>query len=97
MGSETHLNEHMLDSEFLHPAYTCYRRDNDGNGGAIIITKKELIVEVCNAKTCQFVAVKIETDNQHLILATAYRSPNSTVNETLSICLRINDSQQQQK
>ena len=67
-----------------YPAYTCYRRDNDGIGGAIIITKKDLIVEeVCNAKTCQFVAVKIETDKQHLILATAYRSPNSTVNETL--------------
>ena len=88
LGSETHLNEHIFDSEFMHPAYTCYRRDNDGNDGAIIITKKELIVEEeCNVETYQFVAVKIETDNQHLILATAYRSPNSTINETLGIYL----------
>ena len=94
LGSETHLKENISDNEILHPAYTCYRRDNDGYGGAIIITKKELIVEeVRNSKTCQFVAVKIETHNQPVIMATAYRSPSSTVSETINICKELsNDS-----
>ena len=62
LGSETHLKENISDKEIMHPAYTCYRRDNDGYGGAIIIVKKALIVEeIRNAKSCQFVAVKIET------------------------------------
>ena len=45
LGSETHLKENISDNEIMHPAYTCYRRDNDGYGGAIIIVKKTLIVE----------------------------------------------------
>ena len=47
LESETHLRPHISDNEFIHPSYACYRRNrDDGFGGAIIITKKDLIVEV---------------------------------------------------
>ena len=91
LGSKTYLNKHIFDKEILHPAYTCYRMGNDANGGAIIITKNG--VNCGRSVYCKnmpvFVAVKIETDNQALILATAYRSPNSTVNKTICIELMI--------
>ena len=53
LGSETHLRPHISDNEFLHPSYACYRRDrDDGFGGAIILTKKYIIVEeIVNSET----------------------------------------------
>ena len=77
LGSETHLRPHISDNVFLHPSFTCYRRDSDdGFGGAIIITKKDHIVEeIVKSKTCEFLAIKIQTYRQHVIIATAYRPP----------------------
>ena len=52
--------------------------------------KKTFVVEeVRNTKTCQLVAIKIETHNQPLILATAYRPPKSDLKETLNICKEL--------
>ena len=62
LGSKTHLRPHISDNEFLHPSYACYRRDRDDGFGAIIITKKDLIVEeIVKSKTCEFLAIKIQT------------------------------------
>ena len=87
LGSETHLKPHISDNEFLHPSYTCYRRDrDDGFGGAIIITKKDPIVEeIVKSETCEFLAIKIQTHSQPLILATAYRPPSSPLEEAVNV------------
>ena len=82
LGSETHLRPHISDNEFLHPSYACYRRDrDDGFGGAIIITKKDLIVE----ETCEFPAIKIQTYRLPVIVATAYRPPSCSLEEAGNI------------
>ena len=88
LGSETHLTPCITDSEILNPKYKCYRRDRgDGYGGVIIITKKDLLVEeITNATSCEFISIKIQTESQPLILATAYRPPNSNVDEANHIC-----------
>ena len=39
--SETHLKPHISDNEFLHPSYTCYRRDRDDGFGDAIIQKRQ--------------------------------------------------------
>ena len=87
LGSETHLTADISDNEFLHPLYTCYRRDRvDGYGGAIIITRKSLIVEkIITSETCEFLAIKIQTQKQPIIIATAYRPPRSTIVEAEDI------------
>lgn len=99
IGCETHLNPNISDTEILHPAYTCYRNDReDGYGGVIIISKKELIVEeVSNSKSCEFLAVKIETHCHPLLLATAYRPPNSNSNDASIICTELTDLLQKYK
>ena len=87
LGSETHLKPHISDNEFLHSSYTCYRRDrDDGFGGAIIITKKDLIVEeIVKSETCEFLAIKIQTHSQPLILATAYKPPSSPLEDAVNV------------
>ena len=87
LASETHLRPHISDNEFLHPSYACCRRDRDeGFGGAIIITKKDLIVEeIVKSKTCEFLAIKIQTYRQPVIIATAYRPPSSSIEEAGNI------------
>jgi hypothetical protein len=87
LGSETHLSTDISDNELLHPSYTCYRRDReDGYGGVIIITKKRFAVEkIVTSKTCEFLAVKIQTRKQPIIIATAYRPPRSTIVEAENI------------
>ena len=91
LGSETHLTSSITDSEIMHPMYKCYRRDRDGGfGGVIIIIKKDLIVEeLIKSKTCEFLAIKVQTHNQPIILATAYRPPSTTINETNNICKEL--------
>ena len=80
LGSETHLSPHISDKEFIPASHACIRRDReDGYGGAIIITKKDLVVEeIVKSETCEFLAIKIQTHRQPLIIATAYRPPSST-------------------
>ena len=91
LGSETHLNPSIYNNELLPPNYTCYRKDRtDGYGGVIIITKSDLIVEeIVNSKSCELIAVKIQTHQHPLVLATAYRPPNSPIDETKGICNEI--------
>ena len=75
LGSETHLRPHTSDNEFPHPSYVCYRRNrDDGFGGAIIIMKKDLIVEeIVKSGTCEFLTIKIQTNSQPAIISSAYR------------------------
>ena len=81
LGSETHLNVDICDNGFIRPAYKCYRRDRaDGFGGSISITRNNLVVEkIVASEICEFLAVKIQTNRQPIIVATAYRSPRSTL------------------
>ena len=100
LGSETHLKPHISDNEFLHPSYTCYRRDrDDGFGGAIIITGKDLIVEeIVKSETCEFLAIQIQTHSQPLILATAYRPPSSPLEGAVNVSnelIKLNKIQEQ--
>ena len=66
MVSETHLNERYSVENF------CTQLTEGIMQGMVVLLL--LIVEVYSGKTCQFVVVKIETHNQPLILATAYRT-----------------------
>ena len=91
IGSESHLDPSIKDSEFLPMAYTCFRRDrNDSKGGVIIIAKKELITEeVLRSNTCEVLAIKVQSHNHPLILAACYRPPGSNLDETSKICNEI--------
>ena len=64
--------------------YTSCRTDRaDGWGGVIIITKKNLTVEMKIPKECEMVAITVETNQKPVIFASCYRPPKNTKNEPL--------------
>ena len=79
LDCETHLSPLISTSELLHPVYTAYRCDrDDGYGGSIIITKKNLIIEEIKTNQVnpnQLVAVKVESLHKAVILMSCYRVP----------------------
>ncbi|XP_066931888.1 uncharacterized protein [Clytia hemisphaerica] len=91
IGSETHLDSSIKDSEFIPPTYKCYRRDrDDAKGGVIIIAKKDLVIEeVKKSKKCEFIAIKVQTHQRPVIIAACYRPPKSKIGETTFICEEI--------
>ena len=92
IGSESHLDPSISNSEFLPPSYTAFRRDReDGWGGVIIITKSELDVEeVIKPTSCEIIAVKIEPFQKPIIVAACYRPPKGSVKDAEVLSHEIN-------
>lgn len=88
IGSETHLECNIGDSEVIPTAYQLFRWDRkDGYGGVIILAKSEII------------SIKIETFQKPVIVSACYRPPGSTAatNENLiknidSICKKYSST-----
>ena len=87
LDCETHLSPLISTSELLHPVYTAYRCDrDDGYGGSIIITKKNLIIEEIKTNQVnpnQLVAIKVESLHKPVILMSCYRAPKRASSESL--------------
>ena len=91
IGSESHLDPHINDSEILPPTYVAYRRDRgDGWGGVIIIAKATLITElVHSSKSAEFIAIKVESYQKPVIIAACYRPPRNTAAQSEALCSEI--------
>ena len=74
IGSETHLDPSIHDSEIIPSDYIAFRKDReDGWGGVIIICKNNLIVKEIAQKTSkEIVAIKINTYQQLVIIISTY-------------------------
>ena len=84
IGSETHLDPSINDSEFLPTSYSSFRKDReDGWGGVIVIVKNDLIVErIISSFSSEIVAVKINTlQQQPIIIGACYRPPKNSMEE----------------
>ena len=71
IGSETHLDPSISNSEFLHVNYTAFRKDGrDDLGGAIIIMKTDIISELLSISySSEMLAIKIlETSLSFILL-----------------------------
>ena len=79
IGTETHLDPSIKESEFLPKGYTSFRNDRADNwGGVIIIVKETLIAEeIFKSKQTECIAIKIETMRKPVIVCCAYRPPKS--------------------
>ena len=79
IGTESHLDPSIKNSEFLPPGFTAFRRDRqDGWGGVIIIVKLSLIAnEVLKSIDTELLAIQIETLKKPVIIVAAYRPPKS--------------------
>ena len=87
IGSETHLDSCINDSEVIPGNYVCYRRDrSDAYGGVILIVKKELIAEkVLSSNNSELIAIKVQCHGKPLIVAACYRRPSRDLSEAKGI------------
>jgi hypothetical protein len=79
IGTETHLDPSIGNSEFLPPGYSAFRRDRgDGWGGVIIIVKSSLIADqIYSSKDTECIAVKIESFQKPVVICAVYRPPRN--------------------
>jgi len=77
VGSETRLKPDICQGEFLPDYYNVYRKDRpDGYGGVLLATHSSLNSNQVTVNTdTEFVAAKISTGKQHIIVGSFYRPP----------------------
>ena len=79
VGSETHLNNSIKNSEFLPPGFLAKRKDrDDGYGGVIIMYKDTIKANEITHDTTEIVFLKIETYQKQVIILACYRSMNNS-------------------
>eukprot|EP00111_Clytia_hemisphaerica_P019322 TCONS_00057045-protein len=79
LGSETHIDPSIGDSDILPNGYRAFRNDrlHKSGGGVIIIVKNSLFaVEAAKSKDSESISVKIETFQKPIILTSVYRPTN---------------------
>ena len=84
LGSESHLKPSIKNAEILPGNYMAYRKDRiDGWGGAIIIAKKDLIIEEIEvSESPEIVAIKLETFGKPVIMVSFYRPPKYSIEDS---------------
>ena len=79
VGSETHLNNSIKNSEFLPPGFLAKRKDrDDGYGGVIIMYRDTIKANEITHDTAEIVSLKIETYQKPVIISACYRSMNNS-------------------
>ena len=79
VGSETHLNNSIKNSEFLPPGFLAKRKDrDDGYGGVIIMYRDKIKANEITHDTAEIVSLKIETYQKPVIISACYRSMNNS-------------------
>ena len=94
-GTETHLSEEILDSEFIPQNYQATRLDrNRLGGGVIVIHKSDLSVKtIRKSKEAEFLTIKVECEGKRpLIMSVAYRRPVNDFSYMETLCRLINDT-----
>ena len=74
MGSESHLNQGISNSEFLPYGYNKFRKDRTNRwGGVLLIVKNKFICEqISISEGPELVATKLQTYRHPLIVASCY-------------------------
>ena len=82
IGSETHIDPSISNSEIIPKGYTAFRNDrSDSWGGVIIIVKETLsAVEEYKSKVSELITIKVETFQKPVIITSAYRKPDKNQN-----------------
>ena len=79
VGTETKIDSHIADSEFLPPNFKSHRRDRNVHGGGVLIAlKEELFVNSTRLEEfetdCEILWIKLSTkDNKNLHICSYYR------------------------
>ena len=94
LGTESHLDESLTNSEIFPSHYHVYKKDRNINGGDVFILVEESIPssQIPSSTPCELIWVQLHTSNrQSTILGSFYRPPNSSP----SILDDLSDSVQQ--
>ena len=77
IGTETHIDSSISDSEFLPPSYKAHRKDRNLHGGGVLIALKDELFTNCirvEEFESEIIWLKLTTkDNKNLYLCAYYR------------------------
>ena len=93
LGTESHLDESITNSEIFPSHYYVYRKDRNIHGGGVFILVEESIPssQVIVETPCEIVWVQLHTStHRKVILGSFYNPPNSPANiwDELSLCVQ---------